>query len=358
MALTPAQYTAFITTVDTTVGAIYSMMDPAETSAQWSTEWPMKGSILTLGWTGRMPKARPWFGPRLPYEPAAQTYSVAPIPYELTYQIEQFQLDDSDVNANSIFWRMLPDMAVQWRRQREYELRDLLENSGVQGTNMLQTTNRQVGFDGSNAFSTSHPINFYNQTYNNGNPLFSGGTYCNDFSNGGQTINGTLIGGALTTTGFASLIQYAQAIPDESGETLGVMPDAMMVPTTLQVESNFILKATFFASPSWGAFANLNNTPGLSSQVGAADNQLAKMGVRQIVNRWLRKTARWYLLDTTHTLKPFLWVVREAPRVVPRVNPNDPIVFDQHKYTWGGWDRVCPAWNYSWLFFRSAPTGG
>ena len=46
-----------------------------------------------------------------------------------------------------------------------------------------------------------------------------------------------------------------------------------------------------------------------------------------------------------------------APRTVPRINENDPIMFDRHMMTWGGWDRVAPAWNYAWMLYRSAPPG-
>ena len=343
MALTPAQYAAFITTVDTTIGSIYSQMDPAMTHTEWSTTIPITGSIWNAGWTGRMPKARAWFGSRVVHEPAAQTYQVTPIPYELTYGIDRFQLEDSDVNTQSIFWRMLPDMATQWRRQPEYELRDLLEGSGVQ-----TSAGRQNGLDGLTAFNTAHPINIYLPGFNGGgNALFSAGTYCNDFGTGGVTINSTLIGGQLGQASFASLLQYMQVIPDESGETLGVMPDVMMIPTTLQIEANFILTASFLASPIWGAFSPL------TGQVGAADNMLRKVGVRPLVNRWLKNTKRWYLMDTSHAMKPLIWLVREAPRTEPRISESDPIVFDSHKYTWGGWDRVAPAWNYSWLFARS-----
>lgn len=340
--ITPAQYAAWITTVDTTIGQIYAQLDPASSYKEFATTIPMQGSIWNAGWTGRMPKARPWFGSRVVHEPAAQTYIVEPIPYELTYGIDRFKFDDSAVNTTSIFWRELPDMAMQWKRQPDYEIRDLLEASGIQGTGP-----RQKGPDGLSAFNTAHPIDIYNPGFNPGG-LFTAGTYCNDFT-GGVTIGGTLIGGALSQSSFSSLLQYMQLIPDESGEVLGVMPDAMMIPSTLQVEANFILKATFLASPTWGAFSPL------TGQVGAADNQLAKIGVRPLVNRWLRNTKRWYLADTSHAMKPLIWLVREAPRTVPRIAENDPIVFDSHRYTWGGWDRVAPAWNFGWLMARSGP---
>jgi phage major head subunit gpT-like protein len=344
--ITPSQYTAFITTVDTTVGAIYSQIGPGETSREWSSDLSITGSIWTTGWTGRMPKARPWYGSRVVHEPAAQTYSVEPIPYELTYGIDRFKFDDSAVNTTSIFWRELPDMARAWRYQREWELRDLLEASGVQGT-----TARQAGMDGLSAFNTAHPIDIYNPGFNSGNALFSAGTYCNDFSNGGQTINGTLIGGGLSQTALDTLVSYVKMIPDESGEVLGVMPDVLMVPTPLETIARIILQATFWAPPTWGGFQTL------SSQVGAADNMMRKMGIRPLTNPNLRNNKRWYLMDASHTVKPTIWLTREAPRTVPRIQENDPIVFDTHRYTWGGWDRVTPAWGYSWLLFRSAPTG-
>ncbi len=338
--ITPSQYAAWITTVDTTIGQLYAQIDVESTYKQWATTLPMQGSIWNAGWTGRMPKARPWFGSRVVHEPAAQTYIVEPVPYELTYGIDRFKFDDSAVNTTSIFWRELPDMVFQWRRQPEYELRDLIEAGGIWGS-----TSKQNGPDGLSIWNSAHPIDIYNPGLVP-SALFPSGVYCNDFI-GGVTINGTLIGGPLSQTAFASILQYMQLIPDESTEVLGVVPDVLMVPATLQVEANFICKATFWANPTWGAFSPL------TSQVGAADNMLAKMGVRPVVNKFLRNSKRWYMMDASHAMKPFIWLVREAPRTVPRINENDPIVFDSHRYTWGGWDRIAAASNYTWLYARS-----
>jgi phage major head subunit gpT-like protein len=343
--ITPSNYAAWITTVDTTIGHLYSQLNPKVTYKEYVTTIPMEGSIWNTGWTGRMPKARPWFGSRVVHEPSPQTYQVEPIPYELTYAIDRFKLMDSDVNSESIFWRMLPDMVRQWQMQPEYEIRDLLENTGV------QTGARQNGLDGLTNFNTAHPIDIYNPGFNGGgSALFASGTYCNDFRSGGQTIDGTLIGGALGTTQFLSLLEYQTAIPGEDGETLGVVADTMIVPNTLRGEAQFILQSTFMGMPTWGAFSP---SP---TQVGTVDNQYAKMGVKMVVNPYLRNTKNWYLADCSHaTAKPFLFLVREAPRTVPRINENDPIVFDSHRYTWGGWSRVAPAWDFSYLAAVSGP---
>jgi phage major head subunit gpT-like protein len=348
MGITPSSYTAFITTVDTTASAVWTQLDADETEGRWVTDHPMQGgSQITFGWTGLMPKARPWFGSRVLFEPAGQTYTVIPIPYELTYTIDRFTLEDSDANTMSIFWRMLPDMARQWRRQKCYEVRDLLENSGI------QTGTRQNGWDALTYFNTAHPIDFYNSALNPGG-MFTSGTYANDFIGGQSITNGgvtTTVGGALTVLGFSSLLQYMCMIPGEDGEVLGVRPDVMMVPSTLQVEAMFILRSTMLAPPVYG------NWSASATQVGAQDNMLARLGVEPVVNPFLKKTTRWYLFDTKRAFRPVLWVVREAPRTVPRVNENDPLVWDQHRYAWGGWDRVTPAWGPSFLGARSGPTG-
>jgi phage major head subunit gpT-like protein len=342
MAITPNNIGAFITLVDTRVGQVWLDLDVDETEGMWVTDDPMTdgGSQKTYAWTGMMPKPRPWFGSRVLYEPAPQTYTVIPIPYELTYTIDQFKLDDSDPNTMSYFWRMLPDMARQWRRQKCYEVRDLLENSGV------QTGSRQNGWDGLTFFNTAHPIDFYNPGFNPGG-MFTAGTYCNDFTGGGVSVGGVTVGGALSVLSYSSLLQYAGQIPGEDGEVLGVNLNYMMVPGTLKDVGMFILKSSSIAPPTYG------NWSASSTQVGAVSNMWAQMGVDLIVNKFLKSTTKFYMGDNRPSFRGVIWVVREAARTIPRVMPNDPIVFDSHRYAWGGWDRVTPAWGPSFLMLRS-----
>lgn len=344
--ITAQNYAPYITNVNTILGQIYAEIDVSETSKQWSSDEPMTGgSIWETSWTGVMPKARPWFGSRVVHEPALQTYQVSPIPYELTYGIDQFIQDDASANSQNVFWRMLPDQARQWRRKREYDFRDLLEGSGILGT-----AARQLGPDGLTAFNTAHPIDIYNPNFNlAGSGLFSSGTYCNDFTSGGQTIDGTLIGGGLSVTGLSTLAAYMQLVPGEDGEVLGVVPDMLMVPPTLEQTAQFLVGSMFLGSPVFGAFTQL------SSLVGTSDNMMRKMGIRVVVNKFLRQTKVWYLGDTSHAKKPLIYITREAPRIVPRINPNDPNVFDAHRLLWGGWSRDTPAWNFGWLMSRSGP---
>jgi phage major head subunit gpT-like protein len=341
MTITANNIGVFITLANTRIGQVWAEMSAAETEALWTSEDPMTegGSQMTYAWTGVMPKPRPWFGSRIIYEPGVQTYTVIPIPYELTYGIDKFKLDDSDPNTESYFYRVLPDMLKQWRRHKSYECRDLLENSGV------QTGFRQNGLDALTFFNTAHPIDFYNPGFNPGG-MFSGGTYVNDFV-GGVSVGGVTVGGPLSVLSYASILQYSSLIPGEDGEVLGVSFDKLMVPATLKDVGMFILKSSSIAPPTYGSWV------ASSTQVGAVTNMWAQMGVDLIVNPFLKSATKHYYWDTKQSYRPVQWVVREAPQIVPRTQPNDPIVFDQHRLLWGGSSRDAPAWGPSFLGARS-----
>ena len=332
MAITPASFAAFVTNANTLMGHVYDTDDVSSVYSQFTTELPCTSEIWTTAWTGLMPKMRLWDGPRQPHNPAPQTYSIIPQPWENTYALDRFKLDDDQFG---VYYRMLGDLIRQSKRQPDIQIRDLLEATGVQGSTTIQK-----GPDGVAFWSTSHPVDFYNT---------SSGTYINDFTGGGQTVSSVTVGGALSPTAFTSLYEYMTTLLGEDLERLGVTPNCMMLPPTLKAEGELILKSTFFAPPSWGAFAPI------TGQVGAADNPLKRFGVDLLINPWLKSNTKWYLLDTTKSMKPVTMVVREPVITVPRINENDPVVFDTHTFQWGQWSRAGYGWNLPFLMARSGP---
>lgn len=329
MSITPSGFNLFISIVNTSIGAVYSDTSIVEHWKRFASVIPSTGSQNVYGWTGMLPKARVWRGSRVVTRANPQTYTLVNLPYEHTLTIDRFHLDD---DLMGIYYRQLPDQARQMRRQPDYWARDLLEARGDFSGSVLQN-----GLDGLTAFNTAHNINVYAP---------AAGTYSNDLTGGGQTINGILTGGAFSPTAFATAVEYFMTYKGEDGEPLGVYPDLAMFPTTLKLESELVLKSQFFAPPAWGT---------ISSQVGAADNPLRRFGVEPMVNEYLTSATKWYLFDTTKTFKPLVWQVREAPRTTPRVSENDPTVFDTHHFLWGAWARAVVGWSFSFLFLRSGP---
>lgn len=337
--ITPAQFNVFVTVANTTIGAVYESASVESVYTDFCQVEPSSSSQNEYAWTGMLNKMRLWNGPRISSEPAPQTYVLPNQAFEgPNVVIDRFRLDD-DKRMYNVYWRMLADMARQARRQPDYMFRDLLENSGD------QTGTRQLGLDGLPGFGT-HYIDFYAP---------SKGTYINDFTGGGQNVTyaapggGTdtvLVGGGMTAAAVSSLWQYMATIPAEDNEPIGVTPNVIMVHPQLRLEAETVLRNTFYAPPSWGV--------DLGGQVGAAENALKRYGLDLVVNRFLKQAYTWYMCDTRQSFKPFIYQVREPVVFTPRINENDPVVYDNHQYQWGQWGRMAVGWGYPFLYARSS----
>jgi phage major head subunit gpT-like protein len=344
MAVTPAQFNVFVTTVNTMAAALYASDTVPEVWREFAQTIPSGSSQEEYGWIGRIPKPREWIGSRIAVAPAAQTYILVNRPYELTVELDRFHLDD---DKYGIYYTTIPQMGIQAKRLPDFWLRDLLENTG----NFTGTA--QNGYDGLTYFNTSHLCDVY---------AAGVGTYCNDFTGGGVAIPGGIdngsgsnitVGGTFSPTSFATVVEYMMTIQGEDGEPLGVMPTKAMFPSTLCMESQLVLRGQMMAPPQWGVIGSGSGANAV--QVGAADNPLARFGVTPIQNRYLKNGQRWYVLDDTKVMKPMIWQEREPAVFAPRVAETDPAVFDRHAYLWGIWGRVAPGWSYSFLMARSGP---
>lgn len=334
--ITPANFNILVSTVTNLIGAAWTKTVPTFYS-KFCQAVPSGSTQEVYPWTGKLPKMRLWVGPRVTFQPAPQTYTLVNQVFESTLSIDRFTLDDDQYDY---LYRVLPDMAEQARYQPDYMLRDLLENTGD------QTGSLQNGLDGLTGFNTAHPVDFYNA---------GAGTYSNDFlggytatlpAPGGGTTNVT-IGGALSPTAVFTAVEYMMQYKGEDGEPLGVVPNEIMVGTMLRGEAELIIRNTYFSPPTWGT---------QTGQVGAAENPITRFGLNLTVNPLLKQAYTWYLADTSRGFKPWIHQRREATKMVPRVNENDPVVFDQHTFLWGMWDRQAVGWGPSFLFARSGPS--
>src|SRR5258707_909414 len=69
--LTPAQFAFFTTATNTMLGAVYDSTPVLY--PRFSSTVPSDGDQNVYGWTGRTPKPRAWYGPRVVNEPAPQS---------------------------------------------------------------------------------------------------------------------------------------------------------------------------------------------------------------------------------------------------------------------------------------------
>ncbi len=326
MLITPANLSFFFTQLETRFWTAY------QTVPKWidkiATTYPVGTEQWVSGWMGMLDKMREWQGPRVTHSPAPQTYLVQIKPFELTESIDQFKLSDDQYG---IYFPTVAFMGESTAKWPDYEMRDLIQNRGS------WTGAAQKGLDGLNHFATNHPVDFYDA---------SKGTYSNDFI-GGFSVNGVTVGGALGITAFSTLWQEISTRKSEMGESMGLMADLTMAPPQLKLTLDTILQAQFFAPPTLG---------NLTGQVGSAENMLKGWTDRFINMDLGNDPTTWYMMVTNRPVKPYSWLLRDAPTFVYRINPQDPVVFDTHTYLYGSWARGAPAWGFSWLYARAGPT--
>lgn len=296
-----------------------------------STELTVGTETAFFPWMGKMPKMRLWTGARQVNMPALETYQVTVQPWENTYGIDVYALADTGGGA---YDRMMVDFAESAAWNPEWQLRDLVQGTGV------QTGTRQIGTDGVTHWNASHPVDIYNA---------GAGTFCNDFGTAGVSLGSpsATVGGYLSQTTLSSVCAYVQTIKAQDGERLGVTPTDLMVPVQLEYLAKSLLQTQYLAPQTLGS------AYGTITTVGTSDNVLSKMGLNLIVNRNLTNTKGWYLFDLSKAAKPFFRVMRQAPQFVTRQNPDDPAVFDQRTFLYGVDSRECPAFGPPFLSFRS-----
>ena len=127
MIVPSSAFNLFLTTINTMIGEAYSVT-PTEYS-RYAQTIPMSTLDMAFGWTGMIPKPRIWNGPSVTNEQAPQMYTVRALPYELTMKLDRFRFND---DTHGIYYRLLPDMARQFKRTPDIWFRDLLTNSGTQ----------------------------------------------------------------------------------------------------------------------------------------------------------------------------------------------------------------------------------
>jgi phage major head subunit gpT-like protein len=340
-------FTAFETRFWTALGAtplVYGKI---------ATTFPVGTEQWVSGWIGMLDKAREWIGPRVTHTPAPQTYLVPMQLFELTEGIDQFRLED---DTYGIYNPVVDFMGIQMAKWPDYQIRDMIQNQGS------QTGARQLSLDGLTHWNTAHLVDFWDA---------SKGTYPNDYTNGGVTINSLLVGGALAANSFATVWEDMARRKTESGEPWGIIANMAMTGPMLKLAMDTILQAQFMGLPVIGSIgtASVNPNPPTAGMpanaplVGATENMMKGWTDRIMWPELGGSTAIgggtmdsvWYVMDTSKPVRPFSWLLRSAPDFTYRIRPDDPVVFDTHTYQYGSKARGTPAWSFPQLASRSGP---
>lgn len=336
----PANVQFFFTQADTRFQL--GIRNAVKWSDAWTTMYSAETENVLQGWMEMPDNMRIWDGPRVVQDPAVQTYSVQMLPWEITMGIDQFAFL---FDRWGLYYPIAQRIGQKTGKLQDYALRDMLQGNGKLGTAPYS-----IGPDGLTFFNAAHPVDVYDA---------SKGTVPNDFGTAGVSVGGVTVGGLFSTNAYVTMWQHQAGLVNASGEAIGVNPNRLLVPSQLHFPARVILQSMMFSPSGIGALG-AGNAPTAGSPVpanapfvGAMNNPLMGSADITMTPDLSRQPTAFYLGDTSDTMKPLGWAQHTAPTFVVRNAPQDPIVFNEHRYLFGSWAIAVPHWGMHWLMMRS-----
>lgn len=146
----------------------------------------------------------------------------------------------------------------------------------------------------------------------------------------------------LTESNLAKVVQNMRAIKGPDGLTLGVNPDTLIIPLSLEHDA---MVATKLANI---VYSTGNPAPGQAAGTAAqGENPMAQ------ILKWVKKVVildtlqdgqaindtSWYVTDTSDGAVGLLYALGQPAEFESIMNPHDPTVFFDDEYFWG-WRKV------------------
>lgn len=338
--LSPTNIQYFFTLADTRFSL--GIRNAERWSDPWVTQYSSETENVLHGWLEMPDNMRIWRGPRVVQDPAPQTYSVPMLPWEITMALDMFALS---YDKFGIYAPIAQRIGQKTGKLQDYAIRDLLQGNGELGSAPFT-----LGTDGLTMWNSAHPVDIWDP---------SKGTYANNYGTGGVVVNGITVGGAFSTNAYVSVWNDMSGRVNASGEAIGVNPNRLLVPSQLKFPAAVILQSMLFSPPALGVLGGGNAptpgspTPANAPFVGMMNNPLKGSAELDWTPDLNQQPGAWYLGDTSDVMRPMGWAQHTAPTFVVRNSPQDPVVFDQHRYLWGSWAIATPHWGFPWQLSRS-----
>jgi phage major head subunit gpT-like protein len=259
-----------------------------------ATEIPSNTAIDTYGWMARSLIMREWRGPRLIQNLFTHEMQIRNRDYELTVSVARNDIEDDKVGVYA------PKFADMGRATRKWP--DQLVRERMQAN--------PNGFDGVAMFAATHPLD-------------PGVNQNNDYAL------------ALNAANYRTNRQLMMAYTGEDGEPLGVVPNLLVVPPQLEGAGKDIVQA--------------------NKNAAGADNMEMGTSSLLMVPELANEATRWYLVDDSTGILPWIFQLRRAPGMVMKDGPTDDNVFWDRDVVWGSDSRGYVEPGPWWLMSRSTP---
>lgn len=255
---------------------------------QIATRIPSITESNTYGWMAEIPGFREWIGPRVFHNIAARAYQVINKDWEDSFEVSRNKIADDQYGIYSQASQLLGDAAARlWD--------DLVFDA-------LRAGASTVCYDGQFFFDTDHPVDIDSAT---------GGTYSNNHT-----------AKPLTAANLAGLQAIMMAFKGESGRSLEVVPDLLVVPPQLAIEAGLATQTPYAVG-------------GVAVPNPLTTGAVTGRPLRTLVVPRLSDQPTVYYLLSTDRLKPIILQVRKEPEFVQRTNPDMDNVFHRKVYEFG-----------------------
>lgn len=235
-------------------------------------------------------KLRRWEGERKVVNGKAYDYRVTAEKFELTMGIPVEEIEDDNIGAYNAMVMDMGEQVALWPDDLVFEA--------------LLAGQTELAFDGKAFFADDHALKT------------------------GATIDNLQTSTSLTKANLAGLIELMLGWVGEDGRSLRVRPNLLVVPPALQEEALAIINSDILAQVfgSNTAAAGETNTmkgrlaikvyPELGASAGGSDTA-------------------FYLMDTTRSIKPLVFVERAAPKMTFKNSDDDDNVFWDDEVVFG-----------------------
>ena len=269
---------------------------------------PSAAKLNTYGWMNNLPAIREWLGERVVHNISVNNYILYNKKFELTYGVSRTDIED-DANTLGIYNAQFEDLGKNAKKHPDQLIAQVLAN----GQNALC-------FDGQPFFSTGHLVNQYDASL---------GVYSNYSANGM----------ALTAANYEAVRAVMMAYKNAGGIPLGLRPNILLVPPSLEVQAKRIVESTSVATAAGTA---------------AEDNMLRGTAQIIVAEELAAYPTTWYLLVTNRSVKPFVYQLRKPAEFTMLVNLTDPNVFELDEFRFGMYVRDNAGYSLPFLAYKAS----
>ncbi len=240
-----------------------------------ATVVPSSTKTESYKWLGKVPRMREWIGERVVQNLGAYDYEIKNKDFELTIAVDKNDIEDDTIGIYNPMAQSMGQSAAMHPDELVFAL--------------LPDGFAKKCYDGKSFFATNHKEGESKEQSNKS-------TY------------------KLTSETYGDARAALMSFIDEQGNPLNVSPNLLIVPPQLEGAARKILYA---------------------EQIDGTTNIYKDSAELLVVSELSTHPTKWYLLDTTKPIKPFIFQQRKKPVFIAKDDEKDDNVFNKKEFLYG-----------------------